>query len=133
MTVQLDTPVTLQAGEKTELFAVVNAGTVEHPKMEVYATDETGKEIVYTKDSFSQPSYEITRQKRAAFGFTLESGTEYDYAQEVADALVKGGSIVIERDVDPLGEGTDRHPGRYAGRTQRTEGHLPHPGSRPDR
>ena len=100
MTVQLDTPVTLQAGEKTELFAVVNAGTVEHPKMEVYATDETGKEIVYTKDSFSQPSYEITRQKRAAFGFTLESGTEYDYAQEVADALVKGGSIVIERDVD---------------------------------
>ncbi len=100
VTVQLDTPVTLQAGEKTELFAVVNAGTVEHPKMEVYATDETGKEIVYTKDSFSQPSYEITRQKRAAFGFTLESGTEYDYAQEVADALVKGGSIVIERDVD---------------------------------
>ncbi len=100
VTVQLDTPVTLQAGEKTELFAVVNAGTVEHPKMEVYATDETGKEIVYTKDSFSQPSYEITRQKRAAFGFTLENSAEYDYAQEVADVLLKGGSIVIERDVD---------------------------------
>lgn len=84
VTVQLDTPVTLQAGEKAELFAVVNAGTVEHPKMEVYATDEKGKEIVYTKDSFSQPSYEITRQKRAAFGFTLENSAVEEPAYDEA-------------------------------------------------
>ncbi|MDE6857242.1 MAG: hypothetical protein K2J33_00680, partial [Alistipes sp.] len=40
----------------------------------------------------------------------LENPAEYDYAQEVADALVAGGTVVIEQDVDLTKKGTINIP-----------------------
>ncbi|MDE6778170.1 MAG: hypothetical protein K2J51_01660 [Alistipes sp.] len=107
VTVALDTPVTLKAGEQAELFAVVNAAAVTAPKAEVYATVD-GRDVVFTKEFAS--SYDITRRKRTSFGVKLENPAEYDYAQEVADALVAGGTVVIEQDVDLTEKGTINIP-----------------------
>lgn len=107
VTVALDTPVTLKAGEQAELFAVVNAATVDTPKAEVYATVD-GRDVVFTKEFAN--SYDITRRKRTSFGVKLENPAEYDYAQEVADALAAGGTVVIEQDVDLTEKGTINIP-----------------------
>jgi len=101
VTVQLAEPVVLAAGAETSIYAVVHAEEIVNPVIKVYA-EQNGAEVVFTRKI--EQTVALTRKSRTQFGMTLENPAPYDYAQEVAEAVVAGGKVRIDRDVTMKGK-----------------------------